>query len=163
SRPPTRRRAAPRPVRLSGAAPGRPRTTTRAAGRSSGVARAARAGPRARPSTSAGARAAGRRPRRSSSAGARRRPWRAPVLARPPHVLPGLDDGARSLAEARAIGLDAAGQGVSVLAATPHVRDDYPTTPEAMEDAVVELRDDFAEHGIPVEVLHGAEVALDLL
>src|SRR5438477_11556622 len=79
------------------------------------------------------------------------------------HVLPGLDDGARSLAEARAMALDAAAQGVSVLAATPHVRDDYPTTPEAIEDAVAELRDDFAEQGIPVEVLHGAEVALDLL
>ena len=79
------------------------------------------------------------------------------------HVLPGLDDGARSLAEARVMALDAAAQGVSVLAATPHVRDDYPTTPEAIEDAVAELRDDFAEQGIPVEVLHGAEVALDLL
>jgi len=79
------------------------------------------------------------------------------------HVLPGLDDGARSLAEARAMALDAAAQGVSVLAATPHVRDDYPTTPEAIEDAVAELRDDFGEPGIPVEVLHGAEVALDLL
>jgi protein-tyrosine phosphatase len=43
------------------------------------------------------------------------------------------------------------------------VRDDYPTTPEAMEDAVAELREDFAEQGIPVEVLHGAEVAIDLL
>ena len=79
------------------------------------------------------------------------------------HVLPGLDDGARSLAESRALALDAAAQGVSVLAATPHVRDDYPTTPEAMEEAVAELRDDFAEQGIPVEVLHGAEVALSLL
>lgn len=79
------------------------------------------------------------------------------------HVLPGLDDGARSLAEARALALDAAAQGVSVLAATPHVRDDYPTTPDAMEDAVAELREDFAQHGVPVEVVHGAEVALDLL
>lgn len=79
------------------------------------------------------------------------------------HVLPGLDDGTRSLAEARALALDAAAQGVSALAATPHVRDDYPTTPDAMEDAVAELREDFARHGVPVEVLHGAEVALDLL
>jgi protein-tyrosine phosphatase len=79
------------------------------------------------------------------------------------HVLPGLDDGTRSLAEARALALDSAKQGVSVLAATPHVRDDYPTTPQMMEDAVAELRDDFAANGIPVEVLHGAEVALDLL
>jgi protein-tyrosine phosphatase len=79
------------------------------------------------------------------------------------HVLPGLDDGARSLAEARALALDAVAQGVSVLAATPHVRDDYPTTPDAMEDAVAELREDFVQNGVPVEVVHGAEVALDLL
>lgn len=79
------------------------------------------------------------------------------------HVLPGLDDGTRSLAEARALALDAAAQGVSVLAATPHVRDDYPTTPDAMEDAVAELREDFAREGVPVDVVHGAEVALDLL
>lgn len=79
------------------------------------------------------------------------------------HVLPGLDDGARSLAEARGIALDAAAQGVSVLAATPHVRDDHPTTAEIMEEAVAELRDDFAEQGIPVEVLCGGEIALDLL
>jgi protein-tyrosine phosphatase len=79
------------------------------------------------------------------------------------HVLPGLDDGARSPEEARALALDAAGQGVSVLAATPHVRDDYPTTPDEMEEAVAEVRADFANHGVPVEVLHGAEVDLSLL
>src|SRR5881394_2664195 len=49
------------------------------------------------------------------------------------------------------------------MAATPHVRDDYPTTPDAMEAAVAELREDFARHGVPLEVVHGAEVALDLL
>ena len=79
------------------------------------------------------------------------------------HVLPGLDDGTRSLAEARALALEAADDGVTALVATPHVRDDWPTTPDAMEDAVAELREDFARHGVPVEVLHGAEVALDLL
>jgi protein-tyrosine phosphatase len=79
------------------------------------------------------------------------------------HVLPGLDDGARTLAEARALALEAAAHGVTALAATPHVRDDYPTRPEEMEDAVAELRQDFVQHGVPVEVLHGAEIALDLL
>jgi len=79
------------------------------------------------------------------------------------HVLPGIDDGARSLAESRALALEAAGEGVSVLAATPHVRDDYPTTPEEMEEAVAALRADFTEQGIPVEVLHGGEVDLSIL
>jgi protein-tyrosine phosphatase len=79
------------------------------------------------------------------------------------HVLPGIDDGARSLADSRALALEAAKAGVSVLAATPHVRDDYPTTAEMMEEAVAEVRADFVEQGIPVEVLHGAEVDLGLL
>ena len=79
------------------------------------------------------------------------------------HVLPGIDDGARSLADARALAMAAAGEGVSVLAATPHVRDDYPTTADEMEEAVAMVRADFTAQGIPVEVLHGAEVDLSLL
>jgi protein-tyrosine phosphatase len=79
------------------------------------------------------------------------------------HVLPGIDDGARSLEESRALALEAAAEGISVLAATPHVRADYPTTPEMMEEAVDEVRADFADQRIPVEVVHGAEIDLSLL
>jgi protein-tyrosine phosphatase len=52
------------------------------------------------------------------------------------HVLPGLDDGAADLEEALAICRDAAVDGIELLAATPHVRHDYPTTPEQMEAAL---------------------------
>ena len=79
------------------------------------------------------------------------------------HVLPGIDDGARSLDDSRMLARAAAEEGISVLVATPHVREDYPTTAEMMEEAVAELRADFAEQGIPVEVLHGAEIDLSLL
>ena len=79
------------------------------------------------------------------------------------HVLPGVDDGARTLGEARALALDLASQGVTVVAATPHVRDDYPTTPEVMEEAVAELRADFEASRVPVEVVHGAEIDIGLL
>ncbi len=57
------------------------------------------------------------------------------------HVLPGLDDGAKDLAEAVSICRDAFADGITVLAATPHVREDFPTTPEQMETAVAELQD----------------------
>ncbi len=87
----------------------------------------------------------------------------SPVIDLHTHVLPGIDDGARSLAASRAVALAAIEEGVSVLVATPHVRDDYPTTPEMMEEAVALVRDDFAIHGIPVEVLHGAEIDLGIL
>ena len=56
------------------------------------------------------------------------------------HVLPGLDDGAADLDEAIAICRDASADGISVLAATPHVRDDYRTTPEQMETALAEVQ-----------------------
>jgi protein-tyrosine phosphatase len=79
------------------------------------------------------------------------------------HILPGVDDGTRSLEEAREVALDAAAEGVTVLAATPHVRDDYPTTAEVMEEGVAELRADFAAQGIPVQVVPGAEVDIGIL
>ena len=56
------------------------------------------------------------------------------------HVLPGLDDGAADVGEAVAICRDAFADGITVLAGTPHVRHDYPTTPEQMEKALVELQ-----------------------
>jgi protein-tyrosine phosphatase len=73
------------------------------------------------------------------------------------HVLPGLDDGAADLEEAVAICEAAAADGIEVLAATPHVRDDYPTTPEAMERALAELR---RAAGDVVRLLPGGELDL---
>lgn len=79
------------------------------------------------------------------------------------HILPGLDDGVRTLTEARAIARREAGEGVTVIVATPHVRDDYPTMVEQMESAVAALRNDFAIEGIQVDVVPGAEVDVSFL
>lgn len=79
------------------------------------------------------------------------------------HILPGFDDGVRSLEEARELARAAEAEGVSVIAATPHVRDDYPTSPERMERGVQALRTDFAECGIQVDIVRGGEVALERL
>lgn len=76
------------------------------------------------------------------------------------HVLPGLDDGARSLDEAVELARQAAAGGVTILAATPHVRDDYPTTPEQMEHGVGELRDELARVDVDIEIVPGGELAL---
>lgn len=76
------------------------------------------------------------------------------------HVLPGLDDGARDLEEAVAICEAAAADGIEALAATPHVRHDYPTTPERMEAALVDLR---AAVGDTIRLLPGGEVDLEEL
>jgi protein-tyrosine phosphatase len=77
------------------------------------------------------------------------------------HILPGIDDGARTLDESLAMARAAAADGISVVAATPHVRDDYPTSAAEMERGVARLNDALREHGIPVEVLPGGELALD--
>ena len=79
------------------------------------------------------------------------------------HILPGVDDGVRSPGEAEDLARAAAALGVTAIAATPHVRDDYPTTPDRMEAGVEALRRHFAEAGVGVEVLVGGEVALDRL
>lgn len=79
------------------------------------------------------------------------------------HVLPGLDDGAATLAESLDLARAAVADGTSVLAATPHVRDDYPTTPDAMERALAAVRSAVAEAGLPLDVRGGGEIALERL
>jgi protein-tyrosine phosphatase len=74
------------------------------------------------------------------------------------HVLPGLDDGARSLDEsAEILGL-AAQEGVTAVAATPHVRHDFPTRPEEMEQGVASVRHELEARGIALKLLPGGEL-----
>lgn len=77
------------------------------------------------------------------------------------HVLPGIDDGTRSLDEACGLAELLLADGVHTLAATPHVREDYPTRPEAIERAVAALRRELEARGLQLELVTGAEVALD--
>jgi protein-tyrosine phosphatase len=79
------------------------------------------------------------------------------------HILPGLDDGSRTVEDARVLARRAAEDGVTAIAATPHVRSDYPTQPHEMERGVLRLREDFVEQGIQVDVLHGGEIDLESL
>lgn len=79
------------------------------------------------------------------------------------HILPGLDDGARSLDDALGMARAAVADGITALAATPHVRADFPTSASTMEKAVDGLRTALAEEGIELELLRGGEIALDRL
>jgi protein-tyrosine phosphatase len=79
------------------------------------------------------------------------------------HLLPGLDDGARDLSEAVAIARSMAADGVRTAAATPHVRDDWPTTAEAMENALAVVREAVGQAAIELDILPGGEFALDQL
>jgi protein-tyrosine phosphatase len=79
------------------------------------------------------------------------------------HILPGIDDGARTIEDSRELALRSVAEGITTIAATPHVRSDYPTTAEQMEAAVSILRADFSARGIGVELIHGGEIDLDTL
>ena len=79
------------------------------------------------------------------------------------HILPGVDDGPRNLEGSLDMARAAAADGVEVLAATPHVRDDYPTDVATMERGVDALREALRDAGIALELRPGAELALDRL
>ncbi len=79
------------------------------------------------------------------------------------HLLPGVDDGASTWEESLAIARAAAEDGIALVAATPHVRDDYPTAAGTMEGLVARLRLELERHQVPLQVRPGGEVALDRL
>ena len=79
------------------------------------------------------------------------------------HILHGLDDGARDLEDGLEIARAAVADGIESIAATPHVRDDYPTTPAQMSAAVAELREALRAASVPLEVHTGGEIALNRL
>jgi protein-tyrosine phosphatase len=79
------------------------------------------------------------------------------------HILPALDDGAATLAESVVMARAAVGEGITTVVATPHVRDDYPTTATDMERAVAALRDALVVEGLHLEIRTGGEIALDRL
>lgn len=74
------------------------------------------------------------------------------------HILPGLDDGAETLEEAVDLCREAWRSGVRQIVATPHVRDDYPTTRAQIDDGLAALRRALADRGIPLTLHAGAEL-----
>jgi len=78
------------------------------------------------------------------------------------HILPGVDDGADSLEEAVGLARTAWESGVSQLVATPHVRNDYPTTYEQIDEGLDKLREALAAAEVEVVVHQGAELDVEL-
>jgi protein-tyrosine phosphatase len=79
------------------------------------------------------------------------------------HILPGLDDGAVDMDDAVAIARAAQADGITAIAATPHVREDYPTSADAMEKGVRNLRRVLEDRRIDIELLPGGELSLEQL
>ena len=79
------------------------------------------------------------------------------------HVLPGIDDGPFKLDGSLELARAAAGDGTTVLVATPHVSHGFPNDSGVIAAGVARVNDALREAGVRVEVKPGAEVAHDML
>jgi protein-tyrosine phosphatase len=75
------------------------------------------------------------------------------------HILPALDDGAADLSDSVAMAREAAGDGIAVVCATPHIRDDHDVHVEELPARVAELQQELRREGLEVQIVQGAEVA----
>jgi protein-tyrosine phosphatase len=77
------------------------------------------------------------------------------------HLLPAVDDGPDGIDAALALAQAEVDEGVTAVAVTPHVSENYPTTAQQMFTALSGLRAAVAAAGIELDVRGGAEVAVD--
>jgi protein-tyrosine phosphatase len=78
------------------------------------------------------------------------------------HILPGLDDGAPTMAVALAMARMAVDDGIGTIACTPHILPGvYPNTASIVRAAVGELASALSEAAIPLHVITGADIHLD--
>jgi len=79
------------------------------------------------------------------------------------HLLPGIDDGARDLADAIEMAKQAEADGIVAICATPHIRADHRVNIEELPARQAELRAALRQRGCRTRVLPGGEVAADML
>jgi protein-tyrosine phosphatase len=78
------------------------------------------------------------------------------------HALPGIDDGPENLDDALALLRAAADSGITSLAATPHVRSDFPDVRLGeLAGRVQALQDEAERESIQLRLVGGGEVSLD--
>jgi protein-tyrosine phosphatase len=77
------------------------------------------------------------------------------------HVLPGIDDGPADAAGSLALLRAAAAAGTTTLAATPHIDWTFGLGPDDLERPLALVRAVAAANGVAVDVVLGAEIALD--
>ena len=78
------------------------------------------------------------------------------------HILPAIDDGAKSWDESLAMARMAAGDGTEVIIATPHQLGSYRHNQGAdIRSIVGELNTLLTEHSIPLKVMAGADVRIE--
>lgn len=75
------------------------------------------------------------------------------------HVLPGLDDGARDLADSVAMARQAQADGIAAICATPHIRHDHAVEIGELPERIAALEAELARQQIAVRILPGGELA----
>lgn len=75
------------------------------------------------------------------------------------HILPSLDDGALDVQDSLAMARQAAADGIAVVCATPHIRDDHDVRIDELPSRLSSLTAELAAAAIPVHLVTGAEVA----
>jgi protein-tyrosine phosphatase len=75
------------------------------------------------------------------------------------HILPALDDGALDLADSVSMARQAAADGIAVVCATPHIRDDHDVKIDELPARIATLRGALRAARVPVEIASGGEVA----
>jgi protein-tyrosine phosphatase len=79
------------------------------------------------------------------------------------HLLPGVDDGPRTLEDSLELAAAAVRDGSSTIVATPHVRGDFMTDISDLPDRVREVQEAIDLAGIPLGVCRGAELGHDMV
>ena len=79
------------------------------------------------------------------------------------HILCGVDDGPRTMAESVIMGRQAAGHGIATVCATPHIRADHDVAIDALAGRVDGLNAALAAHGVSTRVVTGGEVAEEIV
>jgi protein-tyrosine phosphatase len=75
------------------------------------------------------------------------------------HLLPGVDDGPRTMDEALALARMAAAQGTRTIVATPHILRKVPIDVGSLPRRVAHVQEALRDAGIPIRVLCGGELA----
>lgn len=76
------------------------------------------------------------------------------------HVLPGIDDGPKTIEGSLELARVALESGILTLLATPHVSSRYPNDVRGIEQLVQQVRERLREQGIALELRAGAEIAI---
>lgn len=74
------------------------------------------------------------------------------------HVVPGVDDGARTMEDSLELARAAVADGTGTLVATPHIRHDHLTDVSELSGRMDELRDAVRREGIPLTLRLGGEL-----